>query len=369
MASLKRWAGTALVVVAAAGLSAGFTACGGGGGGGGAAPVANTPPQIVSAPLSTTVQAGQVATFSVVASGTPPPSFQWRRNGAPVPGATSATYATPATVLADSGSTFDVVVTNTQGTATSSAATLTVTTAPPALGTYKRALAGTLAHTYGAGCTLGSGAAAAAPIVIAANGDVSWDGGTLPLSSPSATVSIGNANSAAGVSLLSASILDGTPSRSVQIVDTRAAGNASSSVTVGQGSPTAIVERCTPGLVGGIAQPDLVARVTGWMQGVSSSLSCSVTTGGVISTQTIAFSVANGQATFGARVIALGAARTSEAITATDLAATSDALFVYAAQYADNSSLGFSRSVNDTALTVDYVASNGDRWKCSGVRQ
>jgi hypothetical protein len=93
------------------------------------APVA---PTITTAPANQTVIAGQTATFTVVAAGTAPLGYQWQKNGANITGASSASYTTPATAISDSGSTFAVVVTNTAGTATSTAATLTVNPAPVA---------------------------------------------------------------------------------------------------------------------------------------------------------------------------------------------------------------------------------------------
>jgi len=86
-------------------------------------------PTITTAPLNQTVTAGQTASFTVVAGGTAPLSYQWQKNGANIGGATSASYTTPATTTADSGSTFRAVVTNTAGTVTSAAATLTVNAA------------------------------------------------------------------------------------------------------------------------------------------------------------------------------------------------------------------------------------------------
>ena len=83
-------------------------------------------PSITSQPVSQTVTAGQTATFTVTASGTAPLSYQWQKNGVNISGATSASYTTPATTTADSGSTFDVVVTNSAGTVDSSTAALTV---------------------------------------------------------------------------------------------------------------------------------------------------------------------------------------------------------------------------------------------------
>jgi hypothetical protein len=84
-------------------------------------------PTISVQPANQAVAAGQTATFTVVATGTAPLSYQWRKNGATITGATSASYTTPATTSGDSGATFDVVVSNSAGSATSNAATLTVT--------------------------------------------------------------------------------------------------------------------------------------------------------------------------------------------------------------------------------------------------
>jgi hypothetical protein len=86
-------------------------------------------PTITTQPVSQTVTAGQTATFGVVAGGTAPLNYQWQKNGANIAGATLASYTTPVTATTDSGSTFDVVVSNTAGSVTSAKATLTVTAA------------------------------------------------------------------------------------------------------------------------------------------------------------------------------------------------------------------------------------------------
>src|SRR4029077_17368481 len=100
------------------------------------APVA---PTITTQPVNQTVTAGQTAAFTVVATGTAPLAYQWQKNGANIAGATATSYTTPVTTTADSGSTFRVVVTNTAGSVTSSAATLTVNavvdTTPPTVPT------------------------------------------------------------------------------------------------------------------------------------------------------------------------------------------------------------------------------------------
>src|SRR5271163_1064721 len=97
-----------------------------------AAPVA---PSITTQPANQTVNAGQTASFSVVASGTAPLTYQWQKGGANIGGATSASYTTPATTLADSSTKFDVVVSNAAGSATSTSATLTVNPVAPTIST------------------------------------------------------------------------------------------------------------------------------------------------------------------------------------------------------------------------------------------
>ena len=62
------------------------------------------------------------------------PEFQWTRNGAPIPGATGSTYTTAPTAFSDTGSTFQVSVSNSAGFLTSQAALLTVTARAPIAG-------------------------------------------------------------------------------------------------------------------------------------------------------------------------------------------------------------------------------------------
>lgn len=83
-------------------------------------------PTITTQPADQTVMTGATVTFSVVATGTPLPNYQWRRDGTAISGATSASYTTPTTILAESGSVFTVVVSNSAGSLTSANAVLTV---------------------------------------------------------------------------------------------------------------------------------------------------------------------------------------------------------------------------------------------------
>jgi hypothetical protein len=86
-------------------------------------------PIITVQPTNQIVTAGQTATFSVTATGTAPLNYQWQKNGANIPGATSASYTTPSTTLTDTGANFEAVVSDATGSVTSSTATLTVNTA------------------------------------------------------------------------------------------------------------------------------------------------------------------------------------------------------------------------------------------------
>ena len=108
-----------------------LVACGGGGGG--STPPPPVAPTISTQPVNQTVLAGATATFTVTATGTAPLTYQWKKGGTAIVGATSASYTTPATVVGDSGASFAVTVTNSAGTVTSSAATLTVTPVATAL--------------------------------------------------------------------------------------------------------------------------------------------------------------------------------------------------------------------------------------------
>jgi glucose/arabinose dehydrogenase len=100
-------------------------------------------PQVTSHPASITVSAGQPASFSVSASGTAPLSFQWQRDGVNIAGATSSTFTLASAQLSDNGDTFRAVVTNTFGSDTSNAATLTVTSNSPPTATINSPANGT----------------------------------------------------------------------------------------------------------------------------------------------------------------------------------------------------------------------------------
>ncbi|HXI69413.1 MAG TPA: immunoglobulin domain-containing protein [Verrucomicrobiae bacterium] len=83
------------------------------------------PPTITSQSASQTVLVQQPATFQVVVSGTAPFSYQWRKNGTNISGATSSSYTIPSAQLGNQAA-YSVLVTNLVGSATSSNAILNV---------------------------------------------------------------------------------------------------------------------------------------------------------------------------------------------------------------------------------------------------
>jgi hypothetical protein len=99
------------------------------------------------------------ATFKVTVSGTSPLSFQWSKDGVPIQGATSDSYTTPAVTVADSGSTYNVAVTNSVSSVTSRQAALTVGPRSPKAGDLRFQLvaSGYTVNGYGnAGVGLGT---------------------------------------------------------------------------------------------------------------------------------------------------------------------------------------------------------------------
>ncbi|MBC8084124.1 MAG: PQQ-dependent sugar dehydrogenase [Hymenobacter sp.] len=86
----------------------------------------NSAPVITSQPNSATATPGTAVTFSVAATGSAPFSYKWQKNGADIAGAAASSYTIASVAAADAGQ-YRAVVTNSVGTATSDAATLTVT--------------------------------------------------------------------------------------------------------------------------------------------------------------------------------------------------------------------------------------------------
>jgi len=86
------------------------------GGGGGSVPLS---PYVQVFPFRPTVQAGAIVKFEAEAiNATPPLSYQWRRSGVDITGATGPTYTLGGAQLGDDGTQFTVVVSAANGIAT-----------------------------------------------------------------------------------------------------------------------------------------------------------------------------------------------------------------------------------------------------------
>jgi Immunoglobulin I-set domain/von Willebrand factor type A domain/Putative Ig domain len=98
--------------------------------------VVNLQPQVATQPVSVALPVGSNAVFNVTAGGQPPLHFQWQVNGSNlarnsrVTGTSGTNLEIQNLTLADSGN-YDIVVTNSYGSATSEVATLEVYLAPP----------------------------------------------------------------------------------------------------------------------------------------------------------------------------------------------------------------------------------------------
>jgi hypothetical protein len=130
-------------------------------------------PTITTQPVAVSVTEGQAASFSVTASGTAPLSYQWRRNGTDIAGATAATYGLAAT-LADSGASFTVAVSNAAGSVTSAAAVLTVTAqaTPPTISAQPAAVSITAGGNASLSVTVSGTPAPALQWFIVGGGDL-----------------------------------------------------------------------------------------------------------------------------------------------------------------------------------------------------
>ena len=120
-------------------------------------------PSITTQPVSQTVTTGSNVTFTVAASGAPPLTYQWKKNGVAIAGATTDTLSLSNVQLSDAGI-YTVTVSNSAGSVESAPATLSVTSpsgliimndsfadgerltlAPPASATWLKAQSSTVA--------------------------------------------------------------------------------------------------------------------------------------------------------------------------------------------------------------------------------
>lgn len=157
-------------------------------------------PVIATPPSAQIAVAGHDAVFSVAANSASPVTYQWRKDGMPIAGATGATLDLANVASGDAGS-YDVVITNAGGSTTAPAVTLAVDPEVPTLAAAA-SLSGTVgvpisyqidAHT--SGVTYSATSLPAGLSLAAATGLIT---GT-PTSTGTSTVTIGASNAVGSV--------------------------------------------------------------------------------------------------------------------------------------------------------------------------
>ena len=145
------------------------------------------PPQISIQPQDQTINPGATATFSVTASASPAPAYQWRMNGMNIVGATSSSLLLSNVQSMDSAN-YSVVITNAGGTLISSNALLIVT-GPPVITSQPQ----NRSAIVGGGVTFNVSAVGVAPLIYRwrKNGNNLSDSGNI-IGSANASLTLNN---------------------------------------------------------------------------------------------------------------------------------------------------------------------------------
>jgi hypothetical protein len=186
-----------------------------------------TAPAFTAHPSSQAVTAGASVSLSVTVTGTPAPTLQWRKGGAPLAEQTGATLLFASITESDAGS-YDCVATNTAGSATSNAATVTVNpaTVAPAF----------TAHPSSQAVTAGASISLSVTVTGSPAPTLQWRKGGAPLAGQT------------GATLLFASITE-FDAGSYDCVATNTAGSATSNaavITISAPQPPQIVTQPIP---------------------------------------------------------------------------------------------------------------------------
>lgn len=171
-------------------------------------------PTIVTQPSAVTANVGNTATFAVGVDGSGPFTFQWRKDGANIPGATSAVLTFNSVALLNAG-TYSVVVSNSAGAIVSNNTTLDVAPASGAAAPTITSQPATLIVPAGGSGILAVGATGSGPLSYQWTFEgVAIPGGTLPVLS---LTNVSNAHVGSYAVAVSNSI-SATSSQSVNLI-------------------------------------------------------------------------------------------------------------------------------------------------------
>jgi hypothetical protein len=196
---------------------------------------------ITAQPASQSVTVGQTATFSVAATGAGTLSYQWKKGGAAISGATAASYTTPATVSSENGTQFTVVVSDSVGNLTSNPATLTVTSSPVAPSITSQPANKTV--TAGQTASFSVTATGTAPITYAwkRNGATISGASSESYTTPATAAADNNAKFTVTVTNSVSSVTSNAATLTVNVPPSISAQPASRTVTAGQTATFAVV--------------------------------------------------------------------------------------------------------------------------------
>ena len=182
----------------------------------------NVAPVIVAQPGSTNAVAGDTVTFTVVAAGTPNPSYQWQSNNLTIAGATNASYSL-VTTIANNGDSYRCIVSNSVNSVVSTAAALAVNDTPTISGVPDQ-MVNTNTATALLPFTVNDGLVAPALLTVTATSSnpTLVPGGNIVLGGSGAnrTVQVTPAANKTGYATVNLSVSDGTLSSSTAFLIT-----------------------------------------------------------------------------------------------------------------------------------------------------
>lgn len=261
-------------------------------------------PVVTTNPTSQSLSANSTATFTAAASGNPTPAVQWQKstNGGAsftnISGATSATLSFTA-ASGDNGSQYRAVFSNSVGSATTTAATLTVTAGPPVAGPVSATVAAdsinnpiTLSLSGGAATSVSVASQAAHGTATASGTSITYTPATGYSGSDSFTYTASNTSGGSAAATVSITVNPPPPTAAGSIahvamnssnnpIPLALGGGAASSVSISSGPSHGTVSLSGPSItytpVAGYVGPDSFSYIASNAGGTSTPATVAIT--------------------------------------------------------------------------------------------